>query len=138
MRREAFVVAPNQLKVFRVDFSKWEYVEGKARAELDDYTIYVYTPGMIALEKVRAICQQMEEYTPTARTRRPRARDFYDIHTIVTRAGFRFGAPGALDLAAMIFGAKEVPLSLLGGIKDQKGVSPAGLAERPGIRGRLG
>ena len=47
--------------------------------ELDDYTIYVYSPTMIAIEKLRAICQQMPEY---ALQRRPsaRARDFYDIY----------------------------------------------------------
>jgi len=30
------------------------------RAEMDYYTIYVYSPAMIALEKLRAICQQIQ------------------------------------------------------------------------------
>ena len=88
--------------------------------DLDSYTIYVYTPAMIALEKVRALCQQMEEYTHTGRTRHPRARDFYDIHTVVTKTDFRFGAPETVGLAKEIFAKKEVPLFLLGKIKDQR------------------
>ena len=120
LRREAFVVGPKLLKVFTVDLSKWEYTAGKTRADLDAYTIYVYTPAMIALEKVRAICQQMEDYAPTRRTRHPRARDFYDIHTIVTKTGFRFDAPETAELMKEIFAAKMVPLSLLGKIEGQR------------------
>lgn len=120
LRRESFVVAPNQMKVFTVDFSKWEYTGGKLQAELDDYTIFVYTPAMIALEKVRAICQQMQEYAPTGKTKRARARDFFDIYTVVTKTGFRFDAPENVDMTKLIFAAKEVPLPLLGKIKDQR------------------
>lgn len=120
LRREAMVTGPNQLKVFSVDFSKWEYTAGKTRAELDSHTIYVYTPQMIALEKLRAICQQMEEYTFTRTTRAPRARDFYDIHTIVTRTDFRFDSGENDELLRAIFATKEVPLSLLGKIPEQR------------------
>ncbi|MGA2181481.1 MAG: nucleotidyl transferase AbiEii/AbiGii toxin family protein [Bryobacteraceae bacterium] len=120
LRREALVVGPKQMRVFTVDFSKWEYTAGKVRADLDDYAIYVYTPAMIALEKVRAICQQMEEYAPTGKTKCPRARDFFDIHTIVTKTGFRFDSAETPGLTKLIFAAKEVPLSLLGKIKDQR------------------
>jgi Nucleotidyl transferase AbiEii toxin, Type IV TA system len=120
LRRESLVIAPNQLKVFTVDFSKWEFTGGKVKAEFDDYTIFVYSPAMIALEKVRAICQQMEEYPPTGKTKRPRARDFFDIYTVVTKTGFRFGAPENLDMMRLVFAAKEVPLPLLGKVKDQR------------------
>ena len=120
LRRESSVVGPRQMRVFTVDFSKWEYTGGKARAELDDYTIYVYTPAMIALEKVRALCQQMEEYPLTGKTRGARAQDFYDIFAIVTNTGFRFDAADSLELTRRIFAVKDVPLALLGRIKDQK------------------
>ena len=120
LRREAVVVSPNQVKTFTVDFSKCEYTEGKIAVELDHYTIYVYPPSMIAVEKLRAICQQMEEYAPTGRTKRPRARDFYDIFKIVDRTGFRFGTPEIRDLTRAIFAAKEVPLSLLSKIANQR------------------
>lgn len=120
LRREAVVTGPNQLKVSSVDFSKWEYTAGKTRTELDSYTIYVYSPQMIALEKLRAVCQQTEEYTLTRTTRAPRARDFYDIHTIVTKTDFRFDSPENAELLKAIFAAKEVPLSLLGKIPEQR------------------
>ena len=120
LRREATVVGPKQLKTFTVDLSKCEYTDGKTKAELDSYTIFVYSPTMIALEKVRAICQQMEDYTPMGRTRRPRARDFYDIHSVATKTDFSFEAPGAAELLMEIFAAKKVPLSLLGKISEQR------------------
>jgi len=119
-RRESLVIAPNQTKTFTVDFSKHEYIGAKVQTELDDYTIFVYSPAMIALEKVRAICQQMEDYAPSRRTRSARARDFFDIHSVVTKTGFRFDAPEILDLTRLVFAAKEVPLSLLGRIENQR------------------
>jgi hypothetical protein len=120
LRREAFVLGPNQQKVFTVDFSKREYTLGKVQADLDDYTIYVYPPAMIALEKVRAICQQMDDYALTGTTKRPRARDFFDIFIVVTKTGFRFDRPESRDLLKLIFAAKDVPLSLLAKIPDQR------------------
>lgn len=85
MRREAVVVGPSQQRKFRVDISKHEYCASKAETELDQYTIYVYTPAVLTVEKLRAICQQMPEYKPM-KTPRPRARDFFDIHLIATQA----------------------------------------------------
>jgi len=120
LRREALVVGPNQMKVFRVDFSKWEYTGGKTKTDLDDYTIYVYSPAMIALEKLRAICQQMEEYRFIGKNRRARARDFYDIYIIIKNTEFCFDDPYSLQLTRLIFEAKDVPLFLLGKIVDQR------------------
>lgn len=118
-RRDSLVIGPGQQRVFTIDLSKYEYVIGKLEVELDDYTIYVYSPAMIAVEKLRAICQQMPEYTlqrcPTAR-----ARDFYDIHLIVSLINMKLNSPENLDLIGHIFAAKEVPLMLLGKIKNQK------------------
>jgi Nucleotidyl transferase AbiEii toxin, Type IV TA system len=118
LRREAFVLGPNQQKV--LDFSKREYTLGKIRAELDAYTIYVYSPAMIALEKLRAICQQMDGYAPTGTTKRPRARDFFDVFIIVTKTGLRFDTPESRELLKLIFAAKAVPLSLLANIPEQR------------------
>jgi hypothetical protein len=68
-----------QRRVFTVDLSKYEYTAPKVSAQLDHYTIYVYTPEMISAEKLRAICQQMPEYSPMRHPGSPRARDFYDL-----------------------------------------------------------
>jgi len=86
LRRRAEVVGPYQMRTYTIDISHHEFCEGKVRREVDDYTIYVYSLEMIAAEKLRAICQQMPEYT-VFRTKRPRARDFYDIHQIITENG---------------------------------------------------
>jgi len=120
LRREASVVGPDQQRIFRVDFSKYEYTTGKVRAEVDNYTIYVYTSAMIAIEKLRALCQQMEDYAPTGKTKCPRARDFFDIFIVVTKTGLRLGSPENLDLIKRIFAAKEVPISLLGKLAQQR------------------
>jgi hypothetical protein len=120
LRREAFLVGPNQQRIFRVDFSKYEYTTGKVRAEIDNYAIYVYTSAMIAIEKLRALCQQMEDYAPTGKTKCPRARDFFDIFIIITKTGLRLGASENLDLIRSIFDAKQVPISLLGKLAGQR------------------
>ncbi len=118
-RRDSLVIGPGQQRVFTIDLSKYEYVAGKQEVELDDYTIYVYSPAMIAIEKLRAICQQMPEYT-LQRHPSARARDFYDIHLIASLTGQTLHSPENLDLVRHIFSAKEVPVRLLGKIKDQK------------------
>ncbi len=70
---EAMPIGPGQKRVFKVDLSKYEYIVGKEKRELDHHSIYVYTPEMIVLEKLRAICQQMPEYTdPRTRSSPPR------------------------------------------------------------------
>jgi len=118
-RRDSLVIGPGQQRVFTIDLSKYEYVIGKLEVELDDYAIYVYSPTMIAIEKLRAICQQMPEYT-LQRCPSARARDFYDIHLIVSLTNMNLNSPENLDLVRHIFAAKEVPLKFLGKIKNQK------------------
>ena len=62
LRRNATMIAPDNKRKFKIDISKYEFCEAKQEAELDSYTIYVYSLPMIAIEKLRAICQQMPEY----------------------------------------------------------------------------
>lgn len=115
IRRNALVVGPAQMRVFTVDLSKFEYCAGKVERVLDDYTICVYTPEMIVLEKLRAICQQMPAYQINLH-RKARARDFYDVHLLVKAEAIDLTAPENLSMLKDIFQAKEVPLSLLGDI----------------------
>jgi hypothetical protein len=137
LRRQALVVGPNQLRKFCVDFSKFEYCAGKKETELDHYTIYVYTESMLAIEKLRAICQQMPEYK-LRRNPCARARDFYDIHLIVTQAGVDLGSSENLDLVPPVFAAKEVPLRLIGKIPAQREFHrPDWAAVQTSVRGRL-
>jgi hypothetical protein len=115
LRRRAEVVGPQQLRTYTIDISHHEFCEGKVKREIDDYTIYVYSLEMIAAEKFRAICQQMPEYT-VFRTKRPRARDFYDIQQIIKTNGIDMTTDGNRFITAAVFDAKQVPLSLLGEI----------------------
>jgi len=119
LRRNADVIGPAQERVFKIEISKYEYCAPKVRTELDDYTIFVYPPAMIAVEKLRAICQQMPEYDLVS-TKRARARDFLDIHTIVTRASVDLASTECQGLLGAVFAAKGVPLRLLGEVSKHR------------------
>jgi predicted nucleotidyltransferase component of viral defense system len=105
----------NKKKVFKIEISKYEYCIPKQRHELDDYTIYVYTPEMIVIEKLRAICQQMAEYAEivTSPSRSARARDFFDIYMIMEHFKIDLTTHQNIELIKNIFSAKKVPVSLI-------------------------
>jgi len=111
-RREAIVIGPSQERIFRIQMSRYEFCGDPTAMELGGQTVVVYTPAMLAVEKLRAICQQLPEYGPR-RHPTPRARDFYDIPTICTAASVRLGSPTNMELIRQCFAAKEVPLKLL-------------------------
>lgn len=110
MRRRASEAGPDHQRVFMIDISKFEFCRGNMIADVDHFTCRVYTPSMIAAEKLRAICQQMPEY-PQRRNPAPRPRDYYDIHAIATHA--RVQLVDELDLVRNMFGAKDVACSLI-------------------------
>lgn len=110
--REALVVSPGQRRKFTIELSKFEYTKGKLSREIDNFEIYVYAPEMIAIEKIRAICQQMPQYVLN-RTPCARARDFYDIHLIISETGADLSSAENSDLLRHIFEAKDVPIGLL-------------------------
>jgi hypothetical protein len=102
---------------FLIDISKFEYTAGKQPKDLDGYRVFVYSPEMMVAEKLRAICQQMAEYGPVIKRGRPgasRARDFVDIHALVTQRGIDMSTQENSKLIFHMFGAKRVPLALLG------------------------
>jgi predicted nucleotidyltransferase component of viral defense system len=117
--REALVVSPRQHRKFSIELSKFEYTKGKLTREIDNFDIYVYAPEMIAIEKLRAICQQMPQYHQN-RTPCSRARDFYDIHLIVSETGADLSSVENKDLLQHIFEAKDVPVDLLQLIATQR------------------
>jgi hypothetical protein len=118
-RRDATIIGPFHKRTFTIDLSKWEFCEGKVYAELQDYTIYVYTPVMLVLEKIRAICQQMAEYELRGE-KSARARDFYDIYVLMQEAKIDLAASDALELARQIFAAKNVPFDLMGKLSNYR------------------
>jgi predicted nucleotidyltransferase component of viral defense system len=119
LRRNATTIGSQQQRTFKIDISKYEYCDPKEELEFDDFTIYVYTLPMIAIEKLRALCQQMPEY-PLRGKGRARARDVFDIYTIMTERAVDLTAPENRQLFQPIFSAKAVPLRLLLQIQAQR------------------
>lgn len=115
LRRNATPVAPNHSPTFKIEISKFEFVEAKEEVDLDDFAIYVYSLPMIVIEKLRALCQQLPEYHLRSYAT-SRARDFYDIHSIVTAESLDITRNENIELIRRIFEAKEVPLAFLNGI----------------------
>ncbi len=102
---------------FSIDISRFEYVEDKEPAQLEGYTIYVYSPVMIVCEKLRAICQQMPEYGPIIKRGRAgaaRPRDFVDIFVLMEKLNLDLGSEKAHQILRSMFAVKKVPLDFLG------------------------
>ena len=115
LRRQAIMIG--QGSKFEIDISRFEYTEGKQEADVGGYRIYVYSPAMIVCEKLRAICQQMPEYGPIIKRDRPggaRARDFVDIHLLVTERNLDLLQDTEQTMLRQMFALKRVPLSFLG------------------------
>jgi predicted nucleotidyltransferase component of viral defense system len=112
MRRTASVVGPSQERVFRIQISKHEFVGDTLARDVDGVRVDVYSPALIAAEKLRAICQQMPDY-PFVRHPRARARDFYDVHAICQEASVDLASPENAILVRRVFEQKRVPLELL-------------------------
>ena len=104
---------------FTIDISKNEYIEGKEQAQIEGYICYVYTPHMIAAEKLRAICQQMPEYK-FVKGKKRRARDFYDLHAINEAVAIDYQSKDFQAVVEKVFEAKKVPLELLGKIATEE------------------
>ena len=49
-------------KKIEIDISLEEYTEPRIAMEIEEYTIYLYSPLMIVYEKIRALCQQLPDY----------------------------------------------------------------------------
>ena len=77
---------------------------------------------MIAIEKLRAICQQNTKYKEVMlmMTAKARSRDFYDIYVLANHFGIDFSTPENKELARVIFDAKKVPLDFILEISDYK------------------
>ena len=94
LRMAAMTVVDDNGKKFPIEISKHEYVDEKVREIVDDFAVYAYSPQMLVAEKLRAICQQMPEYTSYLRKHAtPRGRDFLDIHTVAEYFKVEFGSP---------------------------------------------
>jgi hypothetical protein len=123
LRMSSISLGKSNQKKFLVDISKFEFCAPKHEVDLEEgYTIYVYTPEMMVCEKIRAICQQMPEYaTVISRAgRSARARDFFDLYTILEHWKIDLMTAENIELIQNVFGAKIVPLSLIQKIEEYR------------------
>jgi predicted nucleotidyltransferase component of viral defense system len=120
-RREAVKVL-DQSTIFSVDISSFEYISSATKVELDGTVLMVYTPEMIILEKLRALCQSIPEYKEIVSSAnvKGRARDFYDIWNICQYYEIDFTSNENKKLLKEIFSAKRVPVDFLNLIPNYK------------------
>ena len=112
-RKTAQIIGATDGKKFSIDISKFEYCKEKTTVDINGFTIYAYTPKMIVIEKLRAICQQMSEYPINrGKTKTSRPRDFYDIKVIMDHYNMTLSEDD-LELIQEVFTLKKVDLELL-------------------------
>ena len=111
LRRQADVIAPGQTRKFTDEISKYEFCAAQETRRTGPYDVVVYKIAAIAAEKLRALCQQRPDYATSGRS--ARARDFYDIHAMVTQGPLDIAAPENTAVLRHVFAAKNVPLELL-------------------------
>lgn len=101
---------------FSVDLSVHEFCGDTMIKQIENYDVQVYTERMLVCEKIRALCQQLPEYRAIVKSShsRARARDYFDIHHIVTQCDIDFKDEEFWNTLVHVFEAKQVPLELLG------------------------
>lgn len=102
---------------YTVDISSYEYIEKSTRKDVDGVVLRVYTPEMLVIEKIRALCQTMSAYKEIVHSARnkQRARDVYDIWNLFENF------PNMVlskELFEEIFKAKRVPLNFINNIEE--------------------
>lgn len=121
LRKSAMPVGYRGSTRLEIDISKHEYCAEKDEITIDGHAVFVYTPQMIACEKLRALSQQTPEYISfVGGHSAARARDFLDIHDVLERFTIILTTPRNGLLLRRIFAAKRVPLRLLGSIRAQR------------------
>ncbi len=115
-RMYALALGKKNSKRFTIDISKFEYCQPRRSYDLEGTRIYIYSPEMLAFEKLRAICQQLPEYSDEVNnpSRKARAKDFLDIYAIATELPVDLSSPHNAELLRNIFEVKHVPLAFLG------------------------
>lgn len=113
MRRQALAVGPgSDRRKYTIDISKYEYVDDQVDRTLDDFVVRVYSPVLLAVEKLRALLQQHPDYREIPQgLKRSRARDVYDICVLEEHFAIRLEAH--LETVRAVFEAKGVDPILL-------------------------
>lgn len=98
-----------------IQVSKNEFCKPHVRHTLDDVTVInIYTPEMIVFEKLRALCQQMDEYMPRV-CKTARSRDLFDIYILNEKYQIIDDEldESKLEILKNIFEIKKVDIRLL-------------------------
>ncbi|MCK5035885.1 MAG: nucleotidyl transferase AbiEii/AbiGii toxin family protein [Candidatus Sabulitectum sp.] len=114
MSRQALVTdAVSQRRKFTLEISKYEFFIAETRPVGDGQDrIKVYSPALLAAEKLRALLQQHPDYPVISpATKRSRGRDVYDIWVISDALALDLGSHYEYVLA--VFNAKRVDMDLL-------------------------
>ncbi len=116
----AMTVIGHNGKKFPIDISKHEYLDERVSELVDGFTVFAYSPQMFVAEKLRAVCQQMPEYSKQLKKHAtPRGRDFFDIHTVSTYVNVDFANSSFHQTVRKVFQAKRVDVTLLAKISDE-------------------
>ena len=107
----------NGSKKIEIDLSYDEYIEQRETYSIDGTTIYLYSPLMIVYEKIRASCQQLDDYPYTTNSK-VRARDLFDIFKSLTNPKYMDLRSEVLDeknfdILENIFRVKDVSFDLM-------------------------
>ena len=118
MRRQALTIDPgSQRRKYSVEISKHEFCGDKRVQRIDDFGVCVYSPLLLAAEKLRALLQQHPDYPQIdSRMKRSRGRDLYDISVISDFFSIRLEMH--LSTVQSVFDAKRVNLDLLGRLSE--------------------
>lgn len=114
-RRNATQLGPGGTSKFSIEISRYEQCEPKVAMDIDGYRIFVYTPALLVIEKLRALCQQRSDYKtiiPSA-TSKGRARDFFDICVLLDEFDIDLNSEENRQLLRVVFAVKKVPLEYL-------------------------
>lgn len=127
LTRNAITIPGYGTSKIEIDISKFEYVGDREQHYVDGLRIHVYAPIMILFEKVRALCQQTNDYNPIVKRGRTspkgRARDFYDIYSIMENVPeLNIFDDKNKELINHIFKAKRVPIDFIYLIKEYRAV----------------
>lgn len=129
-RRQSVPIDTRHRKKMRVEISRFEICNPRETRKVQGFTVNVCAPSLIVVEKLRAICQQMPAYREEVVTHSPtpRAKDFFDIYTVIDAYELSLTTPENKTLIREVFAAKRVPLELLDAITESRGFHRAGFA----------
>lgn len=115
LQRSALQLGPGSTSKFSIEISRYEKCEPKEAKDIDGYTIFVYTPALLVIEKLRAICQQRSDYRSiiSSATSKGRARDFFDICVLMDTFDIDLYSDENRQLLRDVFAVKKVPLEFL-------------------------